>query len=57
MPKEKQWLPPSPILGSKYMIDDILGPVFPAPPLAQILETESGQRLETESGDPIELEF
>ena len=31
MPKEKQWLPPSPILGAVHMIGDILGPVIPIP--------------------------
>lgn len=56
MPKEKQWLPPSPILGSINMIGPILGPVFPIAPLEELLQTEAGDLIETEAGDPIEIE-
>ena len=56
MPKEKQWLPPSPILGSTYMIGDILGPVFPIPPLDELMETEAEEIMYTEDGEPMELE-
>ena len=52
---EKQWLPPSPILGSKHMIDDILGPVFPLPPLDETIQTADGVRIETSGGEVIEI--
>ena len=52
---EKQWLPPSPILGAKHMIDDILGPITPLPPLDQTLQTAGGLRIETAAGEPIEI--
>ena len=55
MPKEKQWLPPSPILGAVYMIGPILGPVMPIPPLDELLETAGGDVLETAGGEVIEI--
>ena len=56
MPREKQWLPPSPILGSVDMIGPILGPVMPIPPFDELLQAEDGQVFYTEDGEPIELE-
>ena len=56
MPREKQWLPPSPILGSVDMIEPILGPVMPIPPFDELLQAETGEVFYTEDGEPIELE-
>lgn len=37
------------------MIDDILGPVFPLPPLDETLQTAGGVRIETAGGEVIEI--
>jgi len=56
MGKPKGWLPPTPILGAKHMINDILGPVFPIPPLDELMQYEDGQIMYTEDGQPMEIE-
>jgi len=53
---EKQWLPPSPILGAKRMIGDILGSLFHDPTLEHAIETEGGIEITTEGGQQIEVE-
>ena len=56
MPREKQWLPPSPILGSVDMIGPILGPVFPIPPLDELMQYEDDEIMEYEDGEVMEYE-
>lgn len=54
MGKPKQWLPPSPILGAKHMINEILGSLFCEPTLQTAIETAGGVVIETAGGEPIE---
>lgn len=53
---DKQWMPPSPILGSVKMIRDILGPTIPIPPLAELMQYEDGEIMYHEDGTPMEYE-
>lgn len=51
---EKIWLPPSPILGDKKILDDILDSVFPTSPHA--IETAGGVKITTAGGEEIEVD-
>jgi len=46
----------NPVIGSSYLVDEILSPVTARPPLDRTLETEHGHRLETEDGKALEIE-
>lgn len=52
---EKPWLPPSPILGAKDMIDDILGPIFPVSGSPHAIKTAGGISITTAGGEEIEV--
>lgn len=54
--REKEWLPPSGILGDIKLVNDILGPVLPGAAQIHAIETEGGVDITTEGGAPIEVE-